>query len=92
MCSHPAPFPVSNCKINSTKDALKEIPPIPLLRVDAENSETSTAVILTWEIPEYDALLHEKIKSYELYGYREKDVEVVSSDAWKLVNIFLQNI
>lgn len=46
-------------------------------------------MILTWEIPGYDASIHEKIKEYELYGYRENDSEHAFNNTWKLVSIFL---
>lgn len=81
--THPAPFPSKNQpNLNSNQ---KNNPPIPVLRVECDNKEATTAVILTWEIPEYDPSKHEKIKGYELYGYRENDVTVISSDAWKLI-------
>jgi hypothetical protein len=89
--THPAPFPpvtVSQIVNTESLSLSKEIPPLPELSIVAEKRSTGPAVILTWSVPLYDVQKHEKIRQYELFGYREKDITKITSDAWKLVSSF----
>lgn len=93
LYTHPAPFPPApiTTQLVNTETLLKEIPPLPELSIVAERRSTGPAVILTWSVPLYDAQKHEKIRQYELFGYREKDITKITSDAWKLVSSILKS-
>ncbi len=84
---HPAPLPIIDISAQvALNKSAKEIPPRPDLTVESEKRQYGTAVVLTWEVPGYDTNTHEKIKEYELYGYRENDTDTETSDAWRLVS------